>query len=465
MQRTQIPFARNAHHRKPYLLTTCFVVFLSLLFVTGCTLRLPIMNKLDGRTFYANLKEDAKSNYGKKAAYYDGRIYYLTSEHDQKGIYSMNASGEDIRLEIPVEDIRAISITPDGLYYAGFDSIQENDNGPYRRFRLFQLEAGSTATVDLLKTFSYSDRLGDENVWDFYLTRTGIFAVRFVNVTGYPPVPRYPVICFDKKTAVRFSELTILFNPLEVTPIHKNQNRESLCFYGGLYFLSPSFIDTICDQNQERNTVYHLACFDDSTGQVIPPSDRFDASTGSYGDIFHRYFCRIQDSHIIFSSNKGLESYNLATKELTEIATFSEPNSIFQTINLGDDILIFSQRFRGSKLLDDFADKVLHQNRALQETLFRFDPETGDISRLLYVGRNHAFLYADADTAVTGGGKTISIYNTRSDKAQLLRTIKVQHNIVDPANKVDTADDWLFLYRFNEQTQRDELIERVYIGS
>ena len=155
----------------------------------------------------------------------------------------------------------------------------------------------------------------------------------------------------------------------------------------------------------------------------------------------------------------------MATKELTEIATFSVPNSIFQTIDLGDDILIFSQRFRGSKFLDDFADHVLRQNRALQETLFRFDPETGDISRLLFVGHNHAFLYADADTAVTGGGKTISIYDISNDKAELLRTIKVSHNIVDRANKVDTAGDWLFLYRFNEQTQRDELIEKVYIGS
>ena len=47
----------------------------------------------------------------------------------------------------------------------------------------------------------------------------------------------------------------------------------------------------------------------------------------------------------------------------------------------------------------------------------------------------------------------------------LQRTIKINHNIVDPANKVDTAGGWLFLYHFNEETQRDELIEKVYIGS
>ena len=47
----------------------------------------------------------------------------------------------------------------------------------------------------------------------------------------------------------------------------------------------------------------------------------------------------------------------------------------------------------------------------------------------------------------------------------MLHTIEIEHNIVDRANKVDTAGDWLFLYRFNEKAQRDELIEKVYIGS
>ena len=47
----------------------------------------------------------------------------------------------------------------------------------------------------------------------------------------------------------------------------------------------------------------------------------------------------------------------------------------------------------------------------------------------------------------------------------MLRTIQMEHNIVDRANKVDNAGGWLFLYRFNEQTQRDELIEKVFIGS
>lgn len=104
-------------------------------------------------------------------------------------------------------------------------------------------------------------------------------------------------------------------------------------------------------------------------------------------------------------------------------------------------------------------------NRALSESLYRVNPVSGVKTLLLTLPRNHSFLYADLQTAVTGGGKTISVYDISGNSAVLLRTIQVKHNIVDRANKVDSAGGWLFLYRFNEKTQRDELIEKVYIGS
>ena len=74
----------------------------------------------------------------------------------------------------------------------------------------------------------------------------------------------------------------------------------------------------------------------------------------------------------------------------------------------------------------------------------------------------------DRFNALTDGDAHERIRAARArlgDKAVLLRTIEIEHNIVDCANKVDNAGDWLFLYRFNEKTQRDELIEKVYIGS
>ena len=120
---------------------------------------------------------------------------------------------------------------------------------------------------------------------------------------------------------------------------------------------------------------------------------------------------------------------------------------------------------RANYFLDEIATGLFHQTRALAETLYRVNPETGAKQLLLTLEYNNAFLYADAKTAVTGGGKTISIYNISGDTAKLQRTIEIGHNVVDFSNKTDTAGGWLFLYRFNEKTQRDELIEKVYIGS
>lgn len=49
-------------------------------------------------------------------------------------------------------------------------------------------------------------------------------------------------------------------------------------------------------------------------------------------------------------------------------------------------------------------------------------------------------------------------------KPELLRTISLGHAVIHYANKVDAAGDWLFLYGFNADSGRDELLEKVYIG-
>ncbi|NLI53346.1 MAG: hypothetical protein GX417_03380, partial [Clostridiales bacterium] len=72
--------------------------------------------------------------------------------------------------------------------------------------------------------------------------------------------------------------------------------------------------------------------------------------------------------------------------------------------------------------------------------------------------------YADRQIAAIGGGKTIFIYDISADTPKLLRTVELTHRIVDRANKVDAVGGWLFLYGFNERTQRDELLDKVYIG-
>ena len=84
---------------------------------------------------------------------------------------------------------------------------------------------------------------------------------------------------------------------------------------------------------------------------------------------------------------------------------------------------------------------------------------------MLALDQGSAFLSIEDGTVTTASKNVISVYDISGDKVVLRRTIEIEHNIVDYANKTDTAGGWLFLYRFNEQTQRDELIEKVYIWS
>jgi hypothetical protein len=112
-----------------------------------------------------------------------------------------------------------------------------------------------------------------------------------------------------------------------------------------------------------------------------------------------------------------------------------------------------------------FATEVFKLNCALGESLYRVNPDTGEKTCLLKLGRNQAFLYADRKIALAASDKTISIYDISTNTAVLQKTIPLTHKIVDRANKLDTAGGWLFLYHFNEEMQRDELIEKVFIGS
>jgi hypothetical protein len=160
-----------------------------------------------------------------------------------------------------------------------------------------------------------------------------------------------------------------------------------------------------------------------------------------------------------------LEKYDIETNTVTSIVSFEQPENVYAQIDCGDNFLVFTELLRKTYELDYRYSNELKQTRALTESLYRVDPETGVKQLLLTLERENAFLYADAKIAVSGGGKTISTYDISGDTAKLQRTIEIGHNVVDFANKTDTAGGWLFLYRFNEKTQRDELIEKVYFGS
>lgn len=441
-------------------------VLLSFFMLFGCTLRTPCMNKFDSVTFSANFKEDENSNYGKKAAYCNDRIYYLSSELGTQGVYSMRSDGEDIVLEFPVEDIRAICIQPDGIYYAGFATISRNDNGPYRQFRFFLRKPESDKTIDLLKSYTFTDDLKDENVWDFYLPDDDTSIIRFINVIDVIGNLGLSAVSFQDGKAVPIQQYDWLANSSISAKTDSNHELLTIAQLNHtLFMLGGSHYDDFSSE-ERLSGAGSLSVYDTDRHMVALRVDRLFSNDSAYiASSFERWFCRVKGSQMILASCQGVDSYDISKEIVANLVTISPPETIYQQIDCGDRILILTEQLRNTYWGNYFATKYFHQNRALEETLYRLDPDTGDIVRLLNIGRNNAFLYADADNAVTGGGKTISIYDISGDKAEMIRTIKIEHNIVDRANKVDTAGGWLFLYRFNEQTQRDELIEKVYIGS
>jgi len=460
---------RNTKYQKPRMMLARFVciwVGFSLLIsiLSGCTIRNPDINNFDNTGFFANLKGDAYSPIGEKAACFGERIYYLSSEIGTQGIYSMNQRGEDIVLEIPVEDIRSINVRDDGIYYAGFTGMKENDSGPFRQFRLLIRKNDRTDTADFLKDVGYPvpNSYFDGNVLDFYISDNGVVVICFAEVNHHMQAQLRDVASFKNGRVLTMSDYKgEKFDP-SIIYTGINQSRVEIGQLDGLYFLPDYFSEpdykgeflslclSVIDLNAKDHVVKMLS---DWLGYNDDSAD------------YLRWFCRGNSDEFILASVHGLERFDLATNTVSDIVTFDQPENVYAQIDCGDNFLVFTELLRKTYDLDYRYSNILKQTRALAESLYRIDPETGAKQLLLTLEKENAFLYADAKTAVTGGGKMISFYDISGDKAVLLRTIAIEHNIVGYSNKVDTAGGWLFLYQFNEDTQRDELIEKVYIGS
>ena len=449
--------------RYPRLISRLISISLIFFLLSGCAPHDPNANNFDNVGFSANLKEDALSPIGKKAAYYDGRIYYLSSELGTQGIYSMDITGKDVKLEIPVEDIRSINVRDDGIYYAGFAGIKENASGLYRQFRLLIRRNGEVQVADYLKDVRYPDKwpVADGNVWDFYVSDQDVVVICFAEVNHHMKAQLRYVASFQNGQPVLIADYKgKKFDP---SIIYTGFNRSSVEIgqLDGLYFLPDYFPEP------EYNGEFLYLCLSMIDLKAKDDAVKMLSDWLGYNDDsanYLRWFCSGSADGFILASVHGLEKYDIATNTVSDIVTFNQPENVYAQIDCGDNFLVFTQLLRKTYDLDYRYSNILKQTRALAESLYRVNPETGAKQLLLTLEYNNAFLYADANTAVTGGDKTISIYDITGDTAILQRTIEIGHNVVDFSNKTNTAGGWLFLYRFNEKTQRDELIEKVYIG-
>ncbi len=438
-------------------------ILLCIVLCTGCVITDPSFNNMDTDRFYTNIKFDAGADYGKKTAVYQDRIYYLSAEDGTQGVYSMRLDGSDVQLEFAAEDIRALAVKNDGFYYTGFSDVDNNINGDYRRFRLYHRATAQSDPVDLLSITDLAEDLMRENVWDFYIAANGYAYIRIASVGFLVARTLLSVITMADKEILTASEYQLkveddcAFADTNISEgIMLYQNKEQ-------YVL-------IEEKNTNNESIIFLnewsdvALFDAAINRTVLPIDAVFLTTiqRSYATD-ERWILRLSESKILFGTEAALATYDVATHTGTEISSFPPAESIYATYDTGTDIILLTKEFRSDRWIAKKFRKVFDMTKK-GEHLYRADSENGERTRLLSLGQDEEFLYVDDNLAASGTGKIVSLYDISGETATLLRTIELGHEIVDSANKVDAAGDWLFLYHFNDVTERDELLEKAFIG-
>jgi len=447
---------------KSILLLICFVLCAS--FLIGCVTRSPAYNNLDTDKFYANMKP-IDANFGKKAAVYENRIYYLSAENGKQGIHSMRPDGSDVRLEFETEDIRSLTVQADGFYYAGYSHIGTNENGAYRCFRLFHCASAQSGPVDLLADAENISLLEDNNVWDLYIAQNGSLYFRGLVMDWYFGSNDLLLSTLSDGMILKVADYPIFFANSKALDncdvnaalvIYQHEDRYSAVTWD---INGSAFPAQISDEMAV--TLYDSARY----GTVLPYDSLFLGGRERLGVSRTRWILRLSDSEILLAYDGEICKYDFSQGVSRTISSFPTTESIYSTYDDGTDIYIMTKTYRRAGWIRSDIRRLLHIPTKAGETLYRLSPETGQRTSLLTLKGDAEFLYINDDVFATAKDRTISIYDITTDTPVLLKTIELEHKIVDRANKVDTAGDWLFLYGFNEKTQRDELLEKEYIGS
>ncbi len=453
-------------HQQHVVKKAAILVCISLIFATlcaGCVDNNPAYNNLDTRQFYANIKQDANADYGKKTAFYGGRVYYLSAESGIQGIYSMNADGTDVRLEQATEDIRALTVNDDGLYYAGFSGYRENCNGKFRGFQLYFQPAGSDTVTDILGGTSQSGELTEYSVWDFYIDNDGTIAVRLSGAHSIQGYLYLSLVTIRNGSVVPCSQYT-LSGKLSTHTDSQNTYPLNLYQFHNLYISVASYHSLDVDSFLLVGSRSVCLC-DTASGKLVLGMDRLFSDIRPLRDDYsERWICGVEGSRVLLNSDIVLTDFDLQIQAVHDIAAFTRYERIYSQLGRENDLLLLTENLRASIPVVGWADLVAEKQIVLGEHLYRVDTKTGELTRLLLARRWQEFVYLDQSRAAIASSKTILLYDISGDKPKLIRRIHLSHRIVDAVNKVDTAGGWLFLYGFNEQTERDELLDKVFIG-
>ena len=413
-------------------------LILCLLLVLGFTLGCAASRQedFDTRPFYASFKPQDDDAYGKKTACYDGRIYYLSDESGTQGVHSMRPDGSDVRLELITEDIRSIQIEKESIWLLSYIGIERIGSRWWRSFRIFRVDRMTDEITPLSETLprKKTEWLADVIPWQAYAFPNGMVALRYAKVNwdgrylgritfmqdgDLLRIPREPNLFYQASGAGGIRQDVQLWE------------FDGLLICGRSAYEYGTDACTVLDMRDGRQPFFTDTSLSVSTWE------------------WERAPIFAKDGVVYFHCNDAIEVFDSEKETMRTLmqATDDEPIRIALPSADGTKLLLLAQTW----------------TRRPQQ-LYRADLARGESQLLLRLPRSAAFVYLDETRAIAAKGKKLLFYDLTGEQAEQTGTVELSTRIVDRRNKVECAGGWLFLYRFNDKTMRDELVEKVRIG-
>ena len=403
----------------------------------------PVYN-YDNYKFYANRKNELTLDAGRKSCVYGGRVYYLSAESGKQGIHSMNPDGSDVKLEMEVEDVRKIQITEDEIYYAGHAETKEYAQKPYRVFDLMKYSKKDNTTENMLDlqrnildestTFYY-----DHNIWDFYMTSSDIL---MFSTVGHPPGDS------------PFGLLRVYLSDGE--ELIKRENMQ--CFEDGETLESFLGLDVYKLVNYE-NLIFNIA-----------PSGHADTYCVDVGGPIAMWEetkeWSVSGEDPLFGDN-ALIIYGIENNEISLLLKnrfTNESYYVTYSIDNGEINQIFKTNHIIKSLIDQGEYGYVETDK---KEIYRIEYESGECKKIAGYRNEDVILHMDKEKVVVAEEDGIHVYQMEEGKEGLeeIGYYEMEQGYRSESGKTDVAGDYLFLYYFNEETNRDELKEKINLST
>ena len=425
-------------------------------FLNGCVIYFGNSNNIDTRMFCFHGKSDLMADFGKRTAYADGRIWYLSAESGTQGLHSMTVDGTDVRLEFAAEDIRSLTVRDGSIWTAEYAGQDENDCGEYRKFKLLVRKDGADAPPeDPLKEIDEKTReqviYWDENILDFHVTSSGDIYFRCAQMS-LPQGYRMAVM-FALRDGV-LSKVNRWEYPLQIDPIKDGHG--SISAYDNQISMKREEDCLVVRDAQSNCMIYDLAL--DQIGFSIDNRyylNNFSTEESSRSD---RMLLGKEKDRLYFVAEQELLALQPKTLQTDRWMIENKAEGIYAAYMIDGRIVILTRAWeeddQAGSSKTDAAAACLYTIELRAEEGLKDTP-------LLFLEHPAEFVYLNETYTAVAEGKTLTLYDISGADAKEVRKIELEHEIVDKANKTDCAGGWWFLYRFNEETNRDELIEKV----